>query len=147
LGIFPFGVENVEFERVLGTHYGIALYWARSGFAVAKISDVNFQVSEQRISYRFYLGKNAPQGFWVGENIAYSTGDVWKGSDYAYDRSVLAFSIESGYRLIRGNFNIAPFAMIRLTITDNLLGTKRTNGDVKMPLAGLGLGISVGWGW
>lgn len=177
-----FGLQNMEFERVLSKNSGIALFWAYNGFAVTKISNVRFQGSEQRITYRYYIKQNAPKGFWVGGSLAYSTGYVDKlGREFYLDGtkgyvieahswsiSMLTLGIEVGYRWMLGKFNIAPVAMLRLPLTDNLLGTKVASGDIKIPYAVfinnlLGIkatsgnvkiippiysfGVSVGWGW
>lgn len=125
------------------------MYWAMSGFAPAEVFDVGFVGSEERVSYRYYPGGRAPKGGWFGMSLAYSSGDIWEvdGPAYAYNVSMLAFSIEAGVRAMTGSFNIAPLVMLRLALSDNLLGTKRSSGDVDMPFAGFGIGINIGWGW
>ncbi len=156
-----FGIQNVEFERVLSRNSGIALYLAYSGFAEAKISDIRFEGSEQRVTYRYYIKQNAPKGFWLGGSFAYSSGNVVKLGpesyiggqkvyiieEYAWNISMLALGVEVGYRWILGNFNIAPMAMYRFPLTDNLLGTKTASGGVKIPFVAYGIGINIGWGW
>ncbi|MDZ7393716.1 MAG: hypothetical protein ONB25_12545 [candidate division KSB1 bacterium] len=143
-----FGIENVEFERALTERTGMALYWARTGFTPGKIGGREFAGSEERVTYRRYFSRRAPRGSWVGVSLAYSSGDVWSESADVYNLSMLALSLEVGYRATGGGFNIAPIAMLRFTLTDNLLGQKFTcGGTVKYPLAGPGLGILVGWGW
>ena len=68
-------------------------------------------------------------------------------SEYVRNMSMLALSIEAGYRWIWKSFNIAPIVMFRFASTDNLLGTKYSRGDVDTPMAGFGIGLNVGWGW
>jgi hypothetical protein len=147
VGILLFGVQNVEYERALTSKSGIALYWARSGVAYAKIEGSKFRSSEQGVTYRYYWGGSAPKGAWGGVNFAYFSGSIWNAGCYALNISMLALTIEAGYRWIIGIFNVSPIVMFRVPLTDNLLGTKSTSGDVKIPLTGFGVSLNLGWGW
>lgn len=146
---FAFGLENVEFERALSERSGMALYWARTGVTPGKIGGRHFQGSEERVTYRFYLSGRAPKGSWTGVSFAYSSGDVWTHCcEGVWNISMLCLSLEVGYRAMLGSFNIAPIAMLRLPLTDDLLGEKYTDGvETKYPFAAYGIGILVGWGW
>lgn len=149
LGIFLLGVQNVEYERVLSPNTGIAIYWAMSGSAPAEIFDVRMSGSEQRVSYRHYPSGCAPKGNWIGGSLAYSSGDISEtdGNSYAYDLSMIVLSVEAGHRWISGSFNIAPIVMLRMPLTDDLLGTKQDSGNVSIPFGVFAIGINIGWGW
>lgn len=154
LGILM-GIQNVEFEKVINKNSTISLYYADSGFTPAEMFDVGFQGTEERVTYRNYLSGNAPTGGWVGGSFAYSSGDTYKlssnGSVEAYinNLSIIALSVESGYRWTwKNGFNVAPIAMYRFLLTDNLLGTKvESLKDVKTPVGGVGLGVAIGYAW
>jgi hypothetical protein len=148
VGITLLGMQNVEYERALTNKIGMAIFWAMSGKARAAIGDITIDGSEQRVTLRCYAGKEALSKHWLGASIAFSTSDLRKGQDYVLNISMLALSIEAGYRFTAGHFNLAPIIMFRMPITSSLLGPRQTSGiDVKIPFAAMGLGINLGWGW
>ena len=153
LGIALFGYQNIEYERILGPKGSMAFYWAESGYAFTKISDIEFAFTEQRITYRYYLSEKTPEGFWIGSNFTYSTGNIkLSDTEYAYKTSMLFLGIEAGHRWLFNswnNLNITHYIILRWMLTDNVSGSKESSENFNYPFIGynIGFGFNIGWGW
>ena len=151
---FALGIENVEFARHLGSGSAMSLYWARSGIADGRVGATVFLASELRLTYRYHFARSIV-GPWTGGSVAYSTGSAWLEDEQGWPQggvfnlSLVVVSAEAGYRLTLGHLAIAPMAMARLPLTDDLHGRKTVQGpfDVEMPMMNYGLGIGIGWIW
>lgn len=150
---FAFGNQNIEFERIFGPKSSMAFYWAEGGYASANLFDIEFEATEQRIAYRYYLSERNPEGFWLGSNFTYSTGNIKKNdTEYAYKTSMLFLGIEAGHRWLFNswnNFNITHYIIFRWMLTDNISGSKESSENFKYPFVGYNISFcfNIGWGW
>ncbi|MFH1714572.1 MAG: DUF3575 domain-containing protein [Elusimicrobiota bacterium] len=148
---FAIDMQNFEYESAVGDKTGIALYFARSGYANSEVDSIQKNIAEQKITIRHYIGEECLKGAWFGFSVGYISGDVWNvktpSADYINNLSMLIPGVEAGYRFMMKKFNAALFITTRYAVADNLIGTKESKGTVEDLKPSAGMGITIGWHW